>query len=70
MKRFTEQERTGCGHANLIAADVGCCINVCRENLCSSCPIQEAFDRLAAYEDTGLTPYQIVTYVRGNNNVY
>lgn len=71
MERFTEKGRTGLGHANLIAADGGTCMNVCMENRCSfGCPIQEAFDRLAAYEDTGLTPYQILSYVRGNNNVY
>lgn len=30
-----------------------------RRGNCANCEIQEAFDRLAAYEDTGLTPKEI-----------
>lgn len=39
------------------------CGEICEsleEEGCQKCIIQEAFDRLAAYEDTGLTPEQIV----------
>lgn len=38
------------------------CREVCRnqsENGCTDCPIAKAFDRLAAYEDTGLEPEEI-----------
>jgi RNA polymerase-binding transcription factor DksA len=38
------------------------CGDLCTEYLykeCKGCPVQEAFDRLAAYEDTGLTPERI-----------
>lgn len=38
------------------------CRQVCEEqgeNGCKGCPIALAFDRLAAYEDTGLTPKEI-----------
>ena len=38
------------------------CRQVCEEqgeNGCKGCPIELAFDRLAAYEDTGLTPEEV-----------
>lgn len=38
------------------------CCEYCNENCnndCYNCEIQQAFDRLAAYEDTGLTPKEI-----------
>ena len=38
------------------------CRQVCEEqeeNGCKGCPIELAFDRLAAYEDTGLAPEEI-----------
>ena len=38
------------------------CRQVCEEqgeNGCKGCPIALAFDRLAAYEDTGLTPEEV-----------
>ena len=43
------------------AGNLGC-RQVCEEqeeNGCKGCPIALAFDRLAAYEDTGLTPEEI-----------
>lgn len=39
------------------------CGEVCKnqeESGCEKCPICEAIDRLAAYEDTGLTPEEII----------
>lgn len=39
------------------------CREVCRqqeENGCKDCPIAKAFDRLAAYEDTGLEPEEVI----------
>lgn len=37
------------------------CGEICEENeiKCETCPIQQAFDKLSDYEDTGLTPDQI-----------
>lgn len=36
------------------------CEEVCKaQTRCAGCPIASAFDRLAAYEDTGLTPEEI-----------
>ncbi|MCM1159364.1 MAG: hypothetical protein NC300_11380 [Bacteroidales bacterium] len=37
------------------------CKENCEEHMheCENCPIQECFNRLAEYEDTGLTPEQI-----------
>lgn len=37
------------------------CVNMCKMCVegCTECPVQEAFDRLAEYEDLGVTPDQI-----------
>ena len=43
------------------AGNLGC-RQVCEEqeeNGCKGCPIELAFDRLAAYEDTGLAPVEV-----------
>ena len=43
------------------AGNLGC-RQVCEEqeeNGCKGCPIELAFDRLAAYEDTGFTPEEV-----------
>ncbi len=37
---------------------------------CEYCGIREAFDRLAAYEDTGLTPEEITTLIADNENLH
>lgn len=40
------------------------CRKVCErqeDNGCSGCPIAKAFDRLAAYENTGLEPDEIIS---------
>ena len=38
------------------------CDEICcryQDNYCEGCPVQEAFARLAAYEDSGLTPEEV-----------
>lgn len=43
------------------------CYEYCSgDGKCEECGIQEAFDRLAAYEDTGLTPEEIIALRSGN----
>lgn len=42
--------------------DCVCCDEICAENDghgCENCPIQKAFDKLAAYEALGVSPEQI-----------
>ena len=57
MERLTEH---GFGQCTLEATGGEWCKNVCYErNDCECCPIQEAIDLLAAYEDIGLTPEEI-----------
>lgn len=43
-------------------ADNNLCEEVCKQHdkeSCEGCPIEKAFNKLAAYEDTGLTPEEI-----------
>ena len=40
------------------ADDCDACLDVCGDD-CGNCPIQECFEKLAEYEDTGLAPEQI-----------
>ncbi len=37
---------------------------------CLDCEIQEAFDRLAAYEDTGLTPEEVEALKADNDRLH
>ena len=63
MKRLTYDCCLGdihCWHVK--GADNLECRQVCEEqeeNGCKGCPIALAFDRLAAYEDTGFTPEEV-----------
>ena len=59
MERLTES-RAICGHYNLEAVGEKVCERICRDKGCLNCPIQNAFDRLAAYEDTGMMPEEIM----------
>ena len=63
MERLTYDCRVGDIHCwQVKGADNLECRQVCEEqgeNGCKGCPIALAFDRLAAYEDTGLTPEEI-----------
>lgn len=60
MERLTYDFCVGDKHCwQVKGADNLECREVCRnqgENGCTDCPIAKAFDRLAAYEDTGLEP--------------
>lgn len=43
------------------------CGDLCTEYLykeCKGCPVQEAFDRLAAYEDSGLSPEEVHEFAK------
>lgn len=63
MERLTYDFCVGNKHCwQVKGADNLECREVCRnqgENGCTDCPIAKAFDRLAAYEDTGLEPEEI-----------
>ena len=63
MERLTYDFCVGDKHCwQVKGADNLECREVCRnqgENGCTDCPIAKAFDRLAAYEDTGLEPEEI-----------
>ena len=63
MERLTYDFCVGNKHCwQVKGADNLECREVCRnqgENGCTDCPIAKAFDRLAAYEDTGLEPEKI-----------
>ena len=37
------------------------CIEVCHKHKCEACPIDEAIYKLAAYEDSGLSPKQVMS---------
>ena len=63
MERLTYDFTIGGNHCwQVKGADNLECRQVCEEqeeNGCKGCPIALAFDRLAAYEDTGLTPEEV-----------
>ena len=63
MERLTYDFCLGDIHCwQVKGADNRECRQVCEEqeeNGCKGCPIALAFDRLAAYEDTGLTPKEV-----------
>lgn len=63
MERLTYDFCMGDHHCwQIKGADNLECRQVCEEqgeNGCKTCPIAKAFDRLAAYEDTGLTPEEV-----------
>ena len=63
MERLTYDCCVGDIHCwQVKGADNRECRQVCEEqeeNGCKGCPIELAFDRLAAYEDTGLAPEEV-----------
>lgn len=63
MKRLTYDFCIGGNHCwQVKGADNLECREVCErqgDDGCKTCPIAKAFDRLAAYEDTGLEPEEI-----------
>lgn len=64
MERLTYDFVVGENHCwQIHGADNELCEDVCKrysESGCKNCPIGHAFDRLAAYEDIGLEPEEIV----------
>ncbi len=47
------------------------CREICdKAEGCDNCPIQRAIDRLAAYENTGLTPEEIIALKADNENLH
>lgn len=63
MERLTYDFVVGGTHCwQIHGADNELCEDVCKrysESGCKNCPIGHAFDRLAAYENTGLEPKQV-----------
>lgn len=63
MERLTYDFSIGGNHCwQVKGADNLECREVCRiqgDKGCKDCPIAAAFDRLATYEDTGLTPEEV-----------
>ena len=64
MERLTYDFALGGNHCwQVKGADNLECREVCERQVdagCKTCPIAKAFDRLAAYEDTGLEPEEII----------
>jgi hypothetical protein len=67
MERLTYDFCVGDTHCwQIKGADNLECREVCQrqeDKGCEDCPIAKAFDRLAAYEDTGLEPEEIISAV-------
>lgn len=65
MERLTYDFCIGSNHCwQIKGADNFMCKEVCIKqggDGCTNCPIKKAFDRLAAYEDTGLEPGEVLT---------
>lgn len=70
MERLTIKSEIVSGHYSLkcmcsvwdgVVDDEDGCSEYCElhDGDCNNCEVQQAFDRLAAYEDTGLTPDEI-----------
>ena len=79
MERLTIESNVFEGHTLkcLCGSDKdGCelyCCEYCNENCnndCYNCEIQQAFDRLAAYEDTGLTSEEIEALKADNDRLH
>lgn len=64
MERLTYDFSIGGNHCwQVKGADNLECREVCErqgDDGCKTCPIAKAFDRFAAYEDTGLEPEEII----------
>lgn len=80
MNRLTVKSEIIDGHYTLICMrfcggrvpdDGYACYEYCGEDgSCEKCGIQQAFDRLAAYEDTGLTPEEIKSLQTDNARLH
>ncbi len=50
---------------DLVETDGKTCEEICHERSdCEGCPIQEAIDKLGAYENTGLSPEEVTALAR------
>jgi len=65
MERLTIKPKATDGIVSLVATDEPC-VDICAnmDGECGKCPINEAYKRLAAYEDTGKTPEEVAALVR------
>jgi len=80
MDRLTIKSELIDGHNTLICMrfcggrepdDGFACYEYCGEDgSCEKCGIQQAFDRLAAYEDTGLSPEEIIALIADNKRLH
>ena len=81
MERLTIKSEIVSGHYNLKCMCTVCtngivdsedgCVEYCElHDDCNDCQIQEAFDRLAAYEDTGLTPEEVEALKADNDRLH
>ena len=74
MERLTYDFSIGDNHCwQVKGADNLECREVCErhgDNGCKTCPISKAFDRLAAYEDTGLEPEEVAKIREDVENGY
>ncbi len=82
MERLTIKSEIVIGHYNLKCMCTVCtngtvdnedgCMEYCelRDGDCEGCEIQEAFDRLAAYEDTGLIPEEVEVLKADNDRLH
>ncbi len=52
-----------------IVDDESSCYEICNNN-CDNCIIQEGFDRLAAYENTGYTPEEVEALKADNDRLH
>lgn len=69
MERLTIKPKATDGIVYLVATDEPC-VDICAymDGECDKeCPINEAYKRLAAYEDTGKTPEEVAALVRAEN---
>ena len=59
------------GRDGIVDDESGCAeyLELCNDD-CKNCEMQEAFDRLAAYEDTGLTPEEIKALQEDNARLH
>ena len=63
MERITQKFKGGYGVMDQYGN--ASCNAICNENTkCEGCILQSALDRLAAYEDTGLSPAEVMRITR------
>ena len=72
MERLTYDFCIGSNHCwQIKGADNFICKEVCikqGDDGCTNCPNKKAFDRLAAYEDTGLSPDEVERLIEAHED--